>query len=138
MKATSGGLGGSGGVGGRSAAASDARMVARLKRGVRDAELDYLRTGMRDLGSHRAAYAGKTAAQVERIAAGKVKTDQGWRFNPIKVEVYKGRFILTDGRHRLTAAREAGARRILADVTVAGPRGGVKATRRMLIKVPRL
>lgn len=74
---------------------------------------DYLRDGMRDLRVFRETYAGKTAEQATEIAS-KLP-------NPVKVtlEPDEGgglRAILTDGRHRMAAAKEAGAAAINAEV----------------------
>jgi hypothetical protein len=89
--------------------------------GLADAELDYLREGMRDLAPVEAAYAGATPEEVELISTGQSKTKNSVSaFDPIKIEsgpTASGRqFTLTDGRHRLAAARKAGAKKIAAIV----------------------
>lgn len=80
----------------------------------------YLRDGMRDLEPFRGAYAGADAAEAELIATGKAAArNTGKRFEPVTVSVFDdgtGQFHLTDGRHRLTAAREAGAQNVAARV----------------------
>ncbi len=78
---------------------------------------------MRDLTFARSHYAGATARQAGRIA-------RNSRY-PVRVHVEmdrKGRrtVILNDGRHRMTAAREAGAKSIRAHVVEYGPRGGIR------------
>lgn len=88
--------------------------------GVSDADLNYLRTGMRDMAQMRSAYEGATPAQVELIATGMMPTMNGEAFDPIKIESGSAnkryKYALIDGRHRLQAAREAGASHILAEV----------------------
>jgi len=93
------------------------RIVSRL--GLANAA--YLRSGMRDLTAARAHYRGASAAQAERLATS--------LRHPIRVHIEPGangkpRVILNDGRHRMTAAREAGATHIRATVVQYGPRGG--------------
>jgi len=95
----------------------------------------YLRNGMRDMTAVRSAYAGATKEQVEEIAAGErapMGSATGKPLPPIRINIEPdGRggknVILNDGRHRMTAAREAGATQILAHVTEYGPRGGKKS-----------
>jgi hypothetical protein len=84
---------------------------------------DYLRSGMRDLTFARSHYAGMSAKEADRYARTSAY--------PVRVSVEPGRggkptVHLGDGRHRMTAAREAGAKYIRATVTRYGPRGGVK------------
>lgn len=82
---------------------------------------DYLRTGMRDhsLQYARQAYAG----------GGNPTVIASTLSEPIKLHVqYEGRHgvrvLLNDGRHRMTAAKEAGATHIKAIIREFGPRGG--------------
>ncbi len=85
------------------------------ERGV--VNMNYLREGMRDLSLHRAAYHGATPAEVERIATGLAPAkNTGKILPPVKVTLDTGELILEDGRHRMTAAIEAGATNISATV----------------------
>jgi hypothetical protein len=78
---------------------------------------NYLRNGMRDLAEFRRAYDGVSAEQAELIATGQAPTQWGKPFDPVEVHLYPGEApILNDGRHRMTAAREAGAEHVLARV----------------------
>ena len=81
----------------------------------------YARDGMRSLASARADYAGKSPAQATRIA--------NTLKHPIRIHIepagkHGSRVILNDGRHRMTAAKEAGAKSIRAHVVEYGARGG--------------
>lgn len=82
--------------------------------------LKYLRDGMRDMSSFRKAYANATPEEVNAIALGDLAPKgsvTGKPFEPISVDVYAdGITSLRDGRHRMTAAREAGADRVSAKV----------------------
>lgn len=83
--------------------------------GVENSE--YLREGMRDLTTHRGAYGGAGAVKAERIATGEVAAvNTGKKLPGITVVVDGNDIILRDGRHRLVAAREAGANHIKATV----------------------
>ncbi len=86
--------------------------------GLADSDLNYLRSGMRSLETHTSAYRGATEAEVDAIAAGLLPTKTGRAFEPIRLasDLNVEPFILEDGRHRLAAARAAGARVIAADV----------------------
>lgn len=94
---------------------------------------DYLRSGMRDLTFARSHYAGMSPSEADRYAR---TMDY-----PVRVSVERDartgrdRVFLTDGRHRMTAAREAGAKRIAAEVTRYGPRGGIVGTYRGTVKI---
>jgi hypothetical protein len=95
------------------------RQIRRV--GVSGAE--FLRSGMRreSLAYARKAYAGKSASEAQRIATSLAK--------PITVGVHHGgRIELIDGRHRMQAAKAAGATKILARVRVYGKRGGLLKT----------
>lgn len=87
---------------------------------------NYLREGMRDLTEHRKAYEGMTPEQAQAVATGASPTNRGKPFEPIKVNIEPdGSMHLADGRHRLAAAKEAGATDVLADVTVRGADGKI-------------
>lgn len=82
---------------------------------------DYLRSGMRDLTFARSHYQGMSARAADRHARN--------LSHPIRIHVAVDRngkrtVHLNDGRHRMTAAREAGAKSIRAHVVEYGPRGG--------------
>lgn len=86
----------------------------------------YLRNGYRDqsLAETRSAYAGASKAEAQRIALGEAlprsspKHLQGKPMEPVRVDLYPGEPpILNDGRHRMLAAQEAGADRIMARIT---------------------
>lgn len=66
------------------------------------------------------AYAGATAAEVDLIATGQIPTKTGQAFEPIVISAEPGYLELTDGRHRMAAARAAGATRILARIKTPG------------------
>jgi SPP1 gp7 family putative phage head morphogenesis protein len=102
--------------------AGDQTLLAPLEYGVSDAQLAYLREGMRDLTAITSAYAGATAAEVDLIATGQSRTKTGQAFEPIVISVEPGYMELTDGRHRMAAARAAGATRILARIKTPGGR----------------
>lgn len=112
-----------------------------LKAGIADKTLDYLRGGMRDMSAHMSAYAGATAAEVDAIATGEMATmssSSGTTFEPIRINVSKdgkGGFLyeLQDGRHRLEAAKRAGATKISANVHM--PSG--KIVQNVIIPIPR-
>jgi hypothetical protein len=93
-----------------------ARKVNRVDElGLKNAE--YLREGMRDLKAFRQAFDGATPEQVQRIARGEVPTLTGRKFEPVRVNIDPdGTIHLSDGRHRMLAADEAGATEILAHV----------------------
>jgi len=74
---------------------------------------------MRDLEQHRGAYSGASSAdEATEIAMGEAPAkNTGKYFEPIEVRVEPGEPpILADGRHRVTAAKEAGATDVIANV----------------------
>lgn len=102
---------GSGGAGG----ALDAAVRAVNRLGVANAE--YLREGMRSLAAAAGAFAGASPTEATRIATGAAPArNTGRDLPPITVVVDGGDVILRDGRHRMTAARAAGATKIRATV----------------------
>jgi len=102
--------------------AADQTLLTPLEYGVSDAQLEYLREGMRDLTAITSAYAGATPVEVDLIATGQTRTKTGQAFDPIVISVEPGYMELTDGRHRMAAARAAGATRILARIKTPGGR----------------
>jgi len=100
--------------------AADRALLAPIEAGLADAQLSYLREGMRDLTAISSAYAGATAAEVDLIATGQSRTKTGQAFEPIRISAEPGYLELTDGRHRMAAARAAGATRILARIKTPG------------------
>lgn len=96
---------------------------ARLLAGkVPDKELEYLRAGMRSLENHLGGYKGASPAEVEAIAQGKRPTmNSSQPFEPVRFDLEPGLVVLSDGRHRLQAAKAAGARHVLA--TLVYPNG---------------
>jgi len=100
-----------------------ARQVATI--GLRDEHLEYLREGMRDMTPFRDAYAAARSAGIDPTTVATTGEYPGGKFPPIRLEIQPtGEVHLHDGRHRYTAAREQGARAILARIVVRGPRGG--------------
>jgi hypothetical protein len=88
---------------------------------------NYLKTGMRDLSDARKAFEGATPQQVEAIALGeapvvardRLSTAQSReKLPPIEIGIAPDGIQLIDGRHRMTAALEAGAENIRAKVRV--------------------
>jgi len=106
------------------ARAVDKQLGYLLEKQPRDAlesgveNFEYSREGMRDMRVHSSAYDGATPEEVQQIALGERKTmNSSQRFKPVRVEVSPGAPpSLTDGRHRLLAAKQAGASEILAEV----------------------
>jgi hypothetical protein len=68
----------------------------------------------------RSRFAGKPPAEVRELA------EHG--MPPVRVTIFvehgRRRLTLEDGRHRLEAARAAGATRVRAEVRIVGERGG--------------
>ncbi len=123
---------GSGGTSGRGSGGGGSDLASIVNKSGGVYASDYLRSGMRDLTQARAAYVGKSAAQANRIAS-------ALKY-PVRIHIEPGvngkhRVILHDGRHRMTAAREAGATRIRATVVQYGPRGGKLRTWTGIVKL---
>jgi hypothetical protein len=97
--------------------------VAEVNRmGVKNS--NYLRNGMRDLADARSYYKGASAEEAEHIATNLSK--------PINMAIEPGEngeslVILQDGRHRMTAASEAGAEHILAKIRTYDGEGNIIA-----------
>jgi hypothetical protein len=113
--------------------------ASRVRAGLPDRELSYLRTGMRPLDAFHAAYAearmrGVPADVLARAGRGHPAGER--MVDPVEVEVHAdGSVHLENGRHRLAAARAAGAREILARVREYGPRGGLLRERVVLMRI---
>jgi len=123
-----GGRGGSSGGGG-GVAAGAAAFSGVLKRGVTGG-------GMRARAPFRAAFADAAARGVSATALASSGKYFGSKVQPIQINVYHdGKTTLSDGRHRYSAARAAGAGRILATVTHYGPRGGVRSEKTAVIRL---
>jgi hypothetical protein len=68
-----------------------------------------------------------TPAEVNKIATSQSFYKGATGNTPLKITVYHGgKVAITDGHHRLTAAKAVGATRIRADITYMGPKGGTK------------
>lgn len=126
-------MGGRGGASGARGGGGGA--AARLgARGIRDADLDYLRSGMRSLQPFREAFAAARAAGISPTKVATTGQYPGGRFPPVRIDVdHSGKQYLTDGRHRYAAAREAGAKRIQAVVREYGPRGGIRSEKLVIV-----
>ena len=80
--------------------------------------------GMRPLDVFRKGYDGATPSEVRAIAAGEIPSKTGRKCGPVDVVVNGDealsegfdKFVIRDGRHRIAAAKEAGANRVLARV----------------------
>ncbi len=124
--------GGGGGGGGRGGKMSGGGGIASTIAGVGGISAStYARTGMRDMASSHALYAGASPSQAQKISTN--------LSNPVRVHIETGKgkphIILNDGRHRMSAAKAAGATHIKANVTVYGPRGGKLRTWTGKIKI---
>lgn len=87
---------------------------------------NYLREGMRDMPELRKAYDGATPEIAEAVATGATPTNRGKPIEPVKVNIEPdGSLHLADGRHRLAAAKEAGAQNVLAEIKVRNEAGDV-------------
>jgi hypothetical protein len=105
-----------------------------LTQGIRDGELQYLRTGMRSmLYFHKAFNDAKLLgiSPTELAVSGRYF---GEEILPIRIEVYDdGKVHLADGRHRYMAAQQACAHAILADVVLYDREGDVVMERRAAV-----
>lgn len=120
---------GVGSVGIRSVRAAVLRAVGR--RGGLHA-IEYSRTGMRaeSLAYWRSRFAGKSGAEVRALASS---------MPPVRVTLYhergRTRVTLEDGRHRMQAAREAGATRIAVEARIVGERSGSSGSWRGILRI---
>lgn len=105
----------------------------KVSKGLKDSDLEYLRDPLTyKPQSHQEVSQG----YAEGYAAGKSPTEIATTvFPPVRIEhdPTTGKMTLADGRHRMAAARQQGAERILAHVVQRGPRGGVKWKRTLEI-----
>jgi hypothetical protein len=101
-----------------------ARDALQVTRGIAEADLKFLRSGYRP---KLQIYGGVPRQSVDAVATGRLNPPGSRQpLPPITIGAYPGEFHLIDGRHRLEAAQNAGATRILAKIRVYGPRGGLK------------
>jgi hypothetical protein len=79
----------------------------------------------------RKRFAGKTAAQVRALAEREMP--------PIRIALYREggrtRAVLEDGRHRMQAAREAGATKIRVTARIVGERGASSSKWTGVVKI---
>lgn len=102
---------------------------------VSDDQLDYLRSGMRDLSLFEEAFEG---AEDNGISATELANSGKYfgKVQPIILHVdHKGKIYLHDGRHRYTAAQKYGAKSILATVVYYSPRGGVISKKTYIVGI---
>jgi uncharacterized ParB-like nuclease family protein len=84
----------------------------------------------------RKAYADAKRKGISATTVASTGRYPGGKFPPITVAIdADGTAHLRDGRHRYTAAREAGAKKILANVIVYGPRGGIVRQEQRVLKL---
>lgn len=119
-------------------AAKDFRL---LLRGASESALDFGRDGYRPKLSIYGP--GLSRRQINDIATGRVvPPGSKWKLPPIDIglrgDLHSGKTIqLVDGRHRLEAAQAAGATQMRANITVYGPRGGIKWQGERIIRTPK-
>lgn len=123
----------------RTAIADDAINAAR-RLGVANMAFNRDPESMRDMTGIRRAYEGTTPDVADQIATGQRPPQgsvSGQPLPPVSVHVFpsEGVVALNDGRHRLQAAQEAGARNIRARVRVYGPRGGLIEEREEVLPI---
>ncbi len=84
-------------------------------------------SGMRaeSLAHWRSRFAGLSPSDVQALARSMA---------PIRVAVYGNKVTVEDGRHRLTAAREAGAAKVAVEARVVGLHGASSATWRGTVR----
>jgi hypothetical protein len=112
------GTGPSGGDARKTAGAS-IRRIGGISEASFSRDVETFRKG--SLAFWRKAFKGKTPEEATKLATS-LKA-------PVLVGVHAGgRVEVIDGRHRLTAAKRAGAKSIRAKVIVYGPRGGIVRT----------
>lgn len=125
--------GGGGGQGGGGAVGTSGGAVA-AQQTIRD----LLKNGIssvvtakptRSAAFQSAQFAGaKTVAQANKVATSQSYYKGATGNTPLKVTVYHGgKAGITDGNHRISAAKSAGATKIRVDVQYMGPRGAVKS-----------
>lgn len=115
-----GGTKNSGGVGGRSATTGSAKAKQAIQ--------GFLKQGARGMAIQQTGMRPESLAHLR--AGGKVLG------GGIKVTIYPdGQAKITDGRHRITLAREQGTKTLDGTVQVMGPKGGIQATYDGPIKV---
>lgn len=106
--------------------------ISRMLRGLRDSDINYIR----DPGSFReGSFATIHGVYREQLSKGRSATHVASKvLDPVRLDVEAGgRIHVRDGRHRLAVAREMGAKKIRAQVTEYGPRGGIRTQRTVVI-----
>lgn len=117
--------GGGGGDGG----ARPGSAITKAARGLRDGDITYNRTGFRE-----ESFSAVRSVYRSELAKGKSATTIATKvMDPIRLNVDRGKVYLDDGRHRLRVAREQGAKKIRAEITEYGPRGGIRAKRTVIL-----
>lgn len=96
-----------------------------------------LKSGMRDMAPFHAAF---DAAKAKGISPTQLASSGDYfgdgKVRPVEVRVDpKGQAFITDGRHRFSAARDAGAEKILVHVTQEGARGGTVNQRTAVVPI---
>lgn len=94
-------------------------LIKLLKIGIDDSQLDYLRSGMRNMKPFYDAYTSgiRLGFSPNQIATGIPYNKSGDKFPPIAIDIEdNGKMYLVDGRHRYKAAREYGADNISSKI----------------------
>jgi hypothetical protein len=115
-------------------AISGAIGLRKIRRGLTDSDVEYIR----DAQSFRESSFGAVRSVYKTQMAGGMSPTRiaSKHMDPIRLHVESsGKIHVNDGRHRLAVAREMGAKRIRADVTQYGPRGGVQWQKQMTVRL---
>jgi len=114
-------------VGGEEVSAESASLKRVNELGVENADFNRDPGSMRDMRVLREGYAGATPEEAQAIALGKRPTmNDSQPFKPVSVHIEAdGQIHLNDGRHRLLAAQEAGADKILAKIRTYDAEGNI-------------
>jgi hypothetical protein len=108
--------------------------LRKLRRGLVDSDVEYFR----DPQSFRKSSFGTVrTVYKDQMAKGMSPTRVASKhMDPVRLHIeHDGQIHLNDGRHRFAVAREMGAKRIKADVTQYGPRGGVMWKKQMTVRL---
>lgn len=120
--------------GGGGKAASAAVGLRKLRRGLADGDVEYFR----DPQSFRqASFKVVRSVYKDQMAKGMSPTRIASKhMDPVRLHIeHDGKIHVNDGRHRFAVAREMGAKRIKANVTQYGPRGGVQWQKQMTVRL---